>query len=76
MRFKAPPKPKAVGYPTEGLARVPDAAKFLSVGRDTVYRMIKDGQLESCTVRNAIRIPWSALHSLVKSAKKAVGSQK
>lgn len=56
-------------YPTEGFARAIEAAEFLALSDDTVYRMARDGELPSQTFRGAIRIPWQALHALMPSGK-------
>jgi excisionase family DNA binding protein len=48
----------------DGLATIEQAAKFLAVGRTTVYAMLRDGQLAAVKFRNARRIPWSALYKL------------
>ncbi len=57
--------------PREGLATVEQAAKFLTIGRTTIYAMIRDGQLPATTIRNARRIPWPALHKISDDAIKA-----
>ena len=69
-RKKAEPTTKAVVYPTDGLARVSEAGQFLSVARETVYRMIRAEELEFVLVHDTIRIPWAALHRIAKSAAK------
>ena len=51
-------------YPTEGLAKVPEAARFLSVSRDTIYKMIKDREIAFVQVRDVFRIPWPELHAM------------
>ncbi|MCA9036410.1 MAG: helix-turn-helix domain-containing protein [Planctomycetaceae bacterium] len=53
--------------PTSGLARIEDAANFLQVCRTTIYAMIRDGELPSVQVRNARRVPWSALHQIASA---------
>jgi excisionase family DNA binding protein len=58
-------------YPTEGLARVTEAAKFLAVSEDTVYREAKAGQIPCTWIRGNIRIPWAALHAMVPQSGKA-----
>lgn len=76
MATKAKPQKTAdvaVSYPTDGLARVPEAAKFLAVSRDTIYNMIKDGELASTEVRDAIRVPWKVLHEFAKAKVRKAG---
>lgn len=51
----------------EGLAKVPEAAAFLSLSRKTIYRMVEDGELAYVRVRDVIRIPWSALRKMAQS---------
>lgn len=48
----------------DGLATVEEAADYLSVCRTSIYAMIRDGQLAAVKIRNAKRIPWSALHKI------------
>jgi excisionase family DNA binding protein len=48
-------------FQNDGLARVPEAAKFLGVSRFTIYRMINDKQLPEVLIRDATRIRWSDL---------------
>lgn len=48
----------------DGLATVEEAADFLSVCRTSIYAMIRDSQLAAVKIRNAKRIPWSALHKI------------
>ena len=52
----------------DGLATIKEAAAFLKIGHVSVYAMIKDHQVASVKVRNARRIPWSALYAIVDSA--------
>lgn len=54
--------PEAV--PRDGLATVEQAAKFLNICRTSVYAMVRDGELAAVKIRNAKRIPWSALHKI------------
>jgi len=44
-----------------GMATVKQAAEFLQVSIDTVYRMVADGTIQSTRVRDSIRIPWDAI---------------
>ena len=41
--------------------RVPDAMKVLSLGRSTIYELIRSGRLRSCTEGNARLIPVDAI---------------
>lgn len=50
--------------PRDGLATVEQAAKFLHICRTSVYAMVRDGELAAVKIRNAKRIPWSALHKI------------
>lgn len=52
----------------DGLATIDQAAKFLAVGRTTVYAMLRDNQLAAVKFRNARRIPWAALYKLPDDA--------
>jgi len=58
-------------WPQDGVATVPETAKFLGVDRVTVYRMVKAGRLKP--FRNGpnekvgvIRFAWSWLHNFVE----------
>lgn len=55
--------PSKAGYPTDGMATVEEARKFLGVSDDTVYRMVSSKTIDHKMVRNLIRIPWPALHA-------------
>ena len=68
MSKTAAAKPIDKTYPVQGLAKVSEAAEFLSVSRDTIYRMVNDDQIKFVTVRDAVRIPWSVLHEMVDAA--------
>lgn len=41
--------------------RVKQAAKIMQVGRDTAYRMAKEGKIPSLRIGHQIRIPRKAL---------------
>ena len=47
-----------------GLATFEQSSRYLSVSKNTLYRMIEDGELPDVKLRNSRRIPWSALHKL------------
>lgn len=51
-----------------GLATYQQACEFLQVGRTTLYAMIRDNELASTKIRNARRIPWSALYAISDAA--------
>lgn len=60
-------QPKSVAAtetPRDGLATVEQAATFLQICRTSVYAMVRDGELAAVKIRNAKRIPWSALHKI------------
>jgi excisionase family DNA binding protein len=46
------------------LRTVPEVARELRVDRDTVYRLIRRGDLENVRVGRVIRIPTSTLERL------------
>lgn len=48
----------------DGLARVPEAARFLSLGRSKLYELMDAGELAYCKFGKARRIPWRALRTL------------
>ena len=68
-KAKRPVDTAPVQYPTDGLARIPEAARFLDISRYTVYRMIADNQLPHVIVRGVIRIPWKVLHKIPNRSK-------
>lgn len=49
---------------TDGLATVQEAAKYLSICPDTVYRLMKEGVLVNTHIGRARRICWDSLKSL------------
>jgi excisionase family DNA binding protein len=51
----------------DGLLTVADAAKFLAVGRSTVYAAMETGQLPYCKLGRARRIPKRALLAFVQA---------
>jgi excisionase family DNA binding protein len=62
--------PAAVPPVTEGFATILQAAKFLHVGRSSIYAMMNAGSLPAKRLPGirAVRIPWSALYALVSAA--------
>ncbi|MDB5344342.1 MAG: hypothetical protein JWP89_2719 [Schlesneria sp.] len=53
--------------PKPRLATIAQAADFLNTDKGTVERMIEAGALAHTSVRDAVRIPWDALHALDES---------
>jgi excisionase family DNA binding protein len=51
---------------SQSLLRVEEAAKYLSIGRTLVYRLLHSGELESVQIGRARRIPLVALESYVE----------
>ena len=51
----------------EQLLSVAEAAELLGVSRMTVYRLIRDGDLQRVKVRGASRIPESSLGSYLRT---------
>ena len=56
-----------------GFATIKEAADFLNVGHVSVYAMIRDNQLASTKIRNARRVPWSALYAIADAAMQTEG---
>ena len=56
-----------------GLATIKEACDFLKVGHVTLYAMLRDKQLASTKIRNARRIPWSALYTIEDAAMQEAG---
>jgi excisionase family DNA binding protein len=54
-----------------GLVRVEEAAKYLSIGRSTLYELIAHGAVPTVHIGRAVRIPTSALKELVKELSNA-----
>lgn len=52
---------------TIALLTVAEAATALHLGRNTVYDLIRSGELPSLRVGRAIRIPQTALHEWINS---------
>ena len=52
-------------YPREGLAKVIEAARFLNCQKTTVYAMIKEGKLQTVSIRREMRIPWHMLWAYI-----------
>jgi excisionase family DNA binding protein len=56
-----------------GLVRIEEAAKFLSIGRSTMYELIAQGAVPTVHIGRAVRIPTAALKDLVKTLASANG---
>ena len=56
-----------------GLLRVQEAAKYLSIGRSTLYELIAQGAIPTVHIGRAVRIPTEALKELVKTLASANG---
>jgi excisionase family DNA binding protein len=56
-----------------GLVRIEEAAKFLSIGRSTMYELIAQGAVPTVHIGRAVRIPMDALKELVKTLASANG---
>jgi excisionase family DNA binding protein len=50
----------------KGLATLEQAAKFLAVGRSTIYSMMEHGELPWVKVRKCRRVPWVALRAFAE----------
>jgi excisionase family DNA binding protein len=49
-----------------GLVRIEEAAKYLSVGRSTLYELTAQGAIPTVHIGRAVRIPTDALKELIK----------
>lgn len=47
----------------QGLASVTVAAKFLAIKRDTLYRLIRSGEVPHRTIGRSIRVSWEWLYA-------------
>jgi excisionase family DNA binding protein len=56
-----------------GLVRIEEAAKYLSIGRSTMYELIAQGAVPTVHIGRAVRIPMEALKELVKTLASANG---
>lgn len=50
---------------TTGFAKVSEAAKFLSLGESTLYRLITNGQVPAQRFGNNVRVSWEWLNAQV-----------
>jgi excisionase family DNA binding protein len=49
------------------LIRVDEAARFLSIGRSTLYELIARGDIPTVHIGRSVRIPTQALKNLVET---------
>ena len=54
-----------------GLVRIDEAAKYLSIGRSTLYELIAEGSVPTVHIGRAVRIPMAVLKGLVKEPSNA-----
>jgi excisionase family DNA binding protein len=59
-----PPQHQAHSLVRDGLADIEDAAKFLSVCKATLYKLMDAGELTYTKLGKCRRIPWNALRDL------------
>jgi excisionase family DNA binding protein len=50
-----------------GLVRIEEAAKFLSIGRSTMYELIAQGAVPTVHIGRAVRIPMEGLKEFVRT---------
>lgn len=50
----------------DGLAKIGDATDYLSISHETLYKMIRRGEIRVVKIGRATRIPWSELRSIVE----------
>ena len=53
------------------LLRVDEAARFLSIGRSTLYELIAQRAVPTVHIGRAVRIPTAALKDLIKALSNA-----
>ncbi len=51
------------GQRKHGMASVQDAANYLSITRNTLYRLIKSGKVPHRILGKSIRVSWDWLYS-------------
>lgn len=59
-RLRVAPSP-----PRVGVASVQDAAEFLKVSHDTIYRYVLAGRLSRVPGMGRVLIPWAVLESVI-----------
>jgi len=52
-------------HTTGPLMRIPDVAELLSIGRSTVYELIRKGHLETVHIGRSIRVTTSSVEQFV-----------
>jgi excisionase family DNA binding protein len=50
-----------------GLMRIEEAARYLAIGRSTMYELVAQGAVPTVHIGRAVRIPTEALKQLVES---------
>ena len=55
-------------WPTDGFAKIEQAAAFLSMSRSSIFRLLDAGVIPSAKFHNLRRIPWSSLWELQRKA--------
>ena len=53
---------------SDGLAKVKEATRFLSLGRSKLYELMDSGRLPYCKIDGARRIPWRAIRALANDS--------
>ena len=53
---------------SDGLATVMEAAKFLNVGRSTIYLLMDQGELTYSKIGRCRRIPWKTIRQLAANS--------
>lgn len=59
----------------DGFVTIMEAARFLKLGRATVYAMVRDGNLKSQRFGRSVRIPKAALTAIYEQAMSCAGPQ-
>ncbi|CAL99593.1 helix-turn-helix domain-containing protein [Saccharopolyspora erythraea] len=59
------PRPREAGDATRLLLTVEQAARRLSVGRTTMFKLIKSGDVDSVRIGHARRVPAEALTAYI-----------
>jgi excisionase family DNA binding protein len=56
--------PMAKKADSEGLAKIADAQRYLSLSRTAIYHLMDNAELKFVKIGKARRIPWEALRQL------------
>ena len=64
----------SVGFSSELLLTVPQAAQVLAIGRSTAYELIAAGELEVVHIGRSVRVPVRALEEYVGRLRERRGS--